>query len=112
MLSREDIALLEEITTENQFRMPEVELSNKYFFTCMESDPTASFWSSSEIRSYIERMSGIRISQQKLSIALKKEGFINRVVKVDGKAKRGFYVKLKKDNYQANNETNVDDLPF
>lgn len=111
MLTREDIQLLDEITRENQVRMPEIELSNKYFSPCGNNDPGCKFWSSSEIRSYIERISGIKISQQKLSIALKKEGFKHEIKWYEGKTKRGFNLRIKSDNVDYN-ETNEDQLPF
>jgi len=106
MLTKDDIKLLEEITLQNQFRMPEIELSNKYFVICSPTDPAGKFLSSTEIRSFIEKMSGIRISQQKLSIALKKEGFIHEVKWINGKAKRGFFVKPA-EKYEAH-----EDIPF
>ncbi len=119
MLTREDIQVLDEITRENQFRMPEIELSNKYFYTCSDSDPSGLFLSSSEIRSYIERLSGIRLSQQKLSIALKKEGFLYDFKWYDGKNKRGFYVKKKNEipeefqvSESKSSKDKADELPF
>lgn len=109
MLTSEDINLLESLTLENQVRMPEIELTNKYFRPCAVNDANGKFLSSSEIRSYIEKLSGIRISQQKLSIALKKEHFIFEIKKVDGKAKRGFHVIQKYDDQNNDFYTNYDE---
>jgi len=114
-LNKDDINRLNDVTSESKFRMPEMELPLVYFDITDRFELISKFMSTSEIRSYIEIRSGIRLSQQKLSIALKDIGFVYDQKKIDGINKRGFYVVLKNDYTPQNNNSedkNHGELPF
>jgi predicted P-loop ATPase len=119
-LSKEDIERLNNVAYDSVQVTPEVELPLKYFDKAKAGDLGCKFLSSSEIRSVIEMKSGIRLSQQKLSIALKKIGFNKAYKQIDGYRARGFWVIEKSFSNPLNTETGniptpqptTDDLPF
>jgi predicted P-loop ATPase len=92
-LNKQDIERLNEVTADSNEVTPELELPLKYFGKIYKYAPDAVFVSSSEMRSVIERMSGIRLSQRKLSIALKTIGYEYESKRIDDVRLRGFYVK-------------------
>lgn len=96
-LNKYDIERLNEITYDAMQVTPEMELPLKYFRKIEIGSQFGKFITSSEIRSAIEQRSGMRLSQQKLSIALKNIGYEKDRKKIDGCYTRGFWVK---DIYQ------------
>jgi predicted P-loop ATPase len=118
-LNKEDIERLNEVSLNAQQVAPELELPLKYYEKSDEHDYSSKFVSSSEIRSTIEQRSGIRISQQKLSIALKKIGYIAAEKRISGIKLRGFWViekfnsikDFETNNYKSN-ENDIKELPF
>lgn len=118
-LTKEDIRRLNEVCYDSLQVAAESELPLKYFIPSNFTNPLAKFVSSSEIRSVVEQRSGIRLSQQKLSIALKNLGFENTRERIDGNQIRGFYVIEKvyitdilPENNKNNNKNTTDELPF
>jgi hypothetical protein len=93
---------------------PEMELPLKYFGKAESDDPRITFLSSSEIRSWIEKLSGIRLSQQKLSIALKNIGYEKTSKRINGVQIRGFNVIDYTHSFEQNTMDNEkeDELPF
>lgn len=116
-LNKADIERLNEVCYDAYQVAPEMELPLKYFDKCNKGEINSVFVSSSEMRSTIERRTGIRLSQQKLSIALKNIGYVKDEQRIDGNKLRGFWVKIK-DSYNSENTTtedknlNLDDYPF
>ena len=111
-LNKADIERLNVICFDANQVAPEMELPLKYFRKAKSTDTFARFMSSSEIRSFIEQRSGIKLSQQKLSIAMKNIGYEKEFKKVDLKGINGFYVVENFDAKTDNNEGNADKLPF
>lgn len=121
-LTKEDITRLNEVCFDANQVTPESELPLKYFTKAYPNAINAKFLSSSEIRSHIEQRSGIKLSQQKLSIALKNIGYEYERKTIDGVKIRGFWVNEKNEFNQTSTETNtqdednnngiVEDLPF
>jgi predicted P-loop ATPase len=91
-LTKSDIERLNDICYESVQVTPEVELPFKYFEPGKSTDFNAKFVSSSEIRSVIEKISGIRLSQQKLSISLKNLKFEKDVKYINTIKCKGFWV--------------------
>jgi len=117
-LNKSDIERLNEVCYDAYQVAPEMELPLKYFGKAEISNPTAVFKTSSEIRSTIEMHSGIRMSQQKLSISLKNIGYVKDRQRIDGQQVRGFWVI---DKYNQAGEPvpditepkqQADELPF
>lgn len=96
-LTKNDIHRLNEICFEANQVTPEMELPLKYFSKCSPGNSFSNFLSASEIRSIIEQRSGIKLSQQKLSIALKNIGYEYERRTIDGTKIRGFWVIDKKN---------------
>jgi predicted P-loop ATPase len=118
-LTKEDIERLAVVCSDAQQVTPEMELPLKYFDPANFSDLNSKFMSSSEIRSVIEMRSGIRLSQQKLSIALKNLGFEKDDKKIGRNHIRGFWVFDKTyDNTppsvqdREEKKTTSEELPF
>jgi predicted P-loop ATPase len=115
-LNKEDIVRLNEVCFDANQVAPEMELPLKYFTKAEEGDSFAKFYSSSEIRSGIEQKSGIRLSQQKLSIALKNLGYVKAQKRIDGNNTRGFWVhEVRIEEYgreTAPEPVDTDELPF
>lgn len=116
-LTKDDIERLNEVCYDAYQVAPEMELPLKYFSKSELNEVGSKFVSSSEIRSVIEMRSGIRLSQQKLSIALKNIGFQKSLKRVDGNLLRGFWVKplISEDKLTEQNQTQLDilnDIPF
>jgi len=91
-LSNPDIERLAKVCSGAQQSVPEMELPMLYFDPASDLDAYSNFRSSSEIRSIIEKMSGLRINQQKLVIALKNLGFMNDRQRINGSQMRGYWV--------------------
>jgi arginine repressor len=77
-----------------------MELPLTYFEKSSLTNPLSKFMSSSEIRSVIEKHSGIKFSQQKLSVAMRKLGYEKSRKEIDGNKVNGFYVIPRKQIYQ------------
>jgi hypothetical protein len=111
-LSKEDIERLNDVCFDAKQAAPEFELPLKYYTKSTRLEPNSKFVSSSEIRSTIEQRSGIRISQQKLSVALKNIGYESDRMRIDGQQLRGFWI-IEKFNIEPNIENNShENLPF
>jgi hypothetical protein len=120
-LNKSDIQRLNEVCYDSYQVAPEMELPLKYFGKTTADDSMAIFKTSSEIRSTIEQQSGIRISQQKLSIALKNIGYEKHRKLISDQYVRGFWVidKTNRENFsqpdypaESKNEVDVLKLPF
>lgn len=113
-LTRADIERLNDVCFDSNQVAPEAELPLHYFAKCSKYAPDAIFLSSSEIRAAIEQRSGIRLSQQKLSITLKKIGYEYDIKKMSGVAIRGFYVidKVSIPDTEHPDQNKRDDIPF
>lgn len=108
-LTKSDIERLNDVCYESIQVTPEEELPFKYFEPGKSTDLNAKFVSSSEIRSVIERLSGIRLSQQKLSVALKNLKYEKDSKYVNGIRTKGFWVIEK---YSTFNNEQVQQLPL
>lgn len=91
-LSKDDIKRLNDVCFDSAQVSAEVELPAKYFAVCERDDHRATFMSASEIRAKIEQFSGIKMSPQKLSIALNNLGYIKERRRINGFQVRGFIV--------------------
>jgi hypothetical protein len=118
-LNKEDIERLNEVCFDSKQVAPELELALKYYEKTEKYNPSARFVSASEMRSQIETRSGIKLSQQKLSVSLKSIGYETDRKIVSGQFLRGFWV-IEKFNYEpsfdekteAAKQNNTDELPF
>lgn len=119
-LSKPDIDRLNEVCFDANQVAPEMELPLIYFEKSDITNPLSRFLSSSEVRSIIEKHSGVKLSQQKLSVAMRKIGYEKERKRVDGVQVNGFYLIPKKQIYdttapeqgQQKDKDKVDDLPF
>jgi len=121
-LSKNDIERLNEVCFDSRQVAPEMELPLKYFRKADINEFRAKFLSSSEIRSIIEKKTGVRLSQQKLSISLKNIGYVVDRQRIDGCQIRGFWLKEVSDFFDTDTENKdideikskkiADDLPF
>jgi predicted P-loop ATPase len=111
-LNKEDIERLNDVCYDARQVAPEMELPLKYFKKAASTEPGSKFVSSSEIRSKIEQSSGIRLSQQKLSVALKNIGFESGFKRIDNVGLRGFWVYEIGQNFSNNIEDNEEKVPF
>lgn len=117
-LTKEDIERLNRVCFDATQVAPEMELPLKYFRKIEPNEIGSKFLTSSEIRSLIEQRSGIRLSQQKLSIALKNIGYEKDRKLIDESYVRGFWVRDIVDTLYRDTENkpepdeNSDDLPF
>ena len=91
---------------------PEMELPLKYFSKATRYEPGAKFICGSEIRSVIEIRSGIRLSQQKLSISLKNIGYDYERRRIEGQLMRGFWVKENFEHTIKEQDDEKPELPF
>lgn len=108
-LTKSDIKRLNDVCFDANQVSAECELPLKYFSKCSKNDPNALFISASEIRSIIEKDSGIRLSPQKLSIALKNIGYEYEQKQQNYIRVRGFWIKQKSQNYYNQNTDNQND---
>jgi hypothetical protein len=117
-LTKADIERLNRVCFDANQVAAELELPQIYFEKSSRSDRDAKFLSSSEIRSIIEIRSGIRLSQQKLSVTMKNLGFDKEFKRINGNnGVNGFWVKVKgfeqeQPMPQAKQEAKQEDLPF
>jgi hypothetical protein len=118
-LNKFDIERLNDVCFDANQVAPEMELPRVYFEKTNRLDHFGKFMSSSQIRSLIEQRSGIRLSQQKLSVSMRNLGYIKEFRRVDGTGLNGFWVKIKADTTDlendeklTNDETKADELPF
>lgn len=120
-LTKTDIERLNEVCFDANMVAAESELPLVYFEKANSYDNEARFLSSSEIRSIIEMRSGIRLSQQKLSVTMKNIGYQKQFKRVDGKnGVNGFWVRVKEWKPEQPNEitdrtepkAKQEDLPF
>ncbi len=114
-INHEDIIRLKEVCGEANQVSAEMELPLKYFGKSTKSNPAAVFMSSSEMRSIMEKNSGIRLSQQKISIALKNIGYDYDVKRINGILCRGFWVIDRTNSSTTpyeDDEKTIDKLPF
>lgn len=110
-LNKEDIKRLEDVCFDARQVAPEIELPLKYYGKISKHDTLAVFVSTSEMRAQIEQRSGIRMSQQKLSIALKTIGYEHDRKIISGQKLRGFWVKELFSNSPVTNDI-VNEVPF
>ena len=89
----------------------ELETPLMYFAICPAR--IGEFMSSTSIRVYIEQRTGLKLSQQKLSICLKEIGYAYDTIRIEGKLQRGFWVheKLPSQSLQPIQATQ-ENLPF
>jgi predicted P-loop ATPase len=116
-LNKVDIERLNTVCFDANQVAPEMELPLTYFEKSSYTDPRSRFMSSSDLRSVIEKCSGIRLSQQKLSVAMKNLGYEKTRNRIDGEQVNGFYVVLKKAafvdmNEKENEKAKNENLPF
>ena len=111
-LLKADIERLNEVCYGANQVAPEMELPLKFFEKSSSYAPGATFVSASEIRSVIEQRTGIRLSQQKLSISLKNLGFEPDRRIYDGNQLRGFWVLDKMRSGEQPGDSVVEKLPF
>lgn len=105
-LNKADIERLNTVCYDSNQTAPEVEAALKYFKKCDRYAVSGKFLSTTMIRSYIEQRTGIRLSQQKLSIALKNIGYLHDRIMIDGCQNRGFWVSEREpNNGNIDNET-------
>ena len=107
-LNRFDIDRLNEVCFDAVQVAPEMELPLKYFRKIEIGGTGGKLLTASEIRAAIEQRSGIRLSQQKLSIALKNIGYEKDRRIVDGNRTRGFWVF---DTYTLPEQINRNEEP-
>ncbi len=115
-LTKSDIERLNTVCFNANQVAAESELPLIYFEKSSRHDRNAKFLSSSEIRSIIEMRSGIKLSQQKLSVTMKNIGYDKEFRRVDGQGLNGFWVKIKggfeQETPNVVPETRQEDLPF
>lgn len=118
-LTKSDIERLNDVCFDANQVAPEMELPLKYFKRAKRDEAGAKFMSSSEARSIIEQRSGIRLSQQKLAIAMKNIGYIKDFKTIDLKGMNGFWLfdigqqtDYKTDTHHEKHEETQEDLPF
>lgn len=117
-LNKEDIERLNDICYDSRQVAPELELPLQFYGKSYKGDTSCIFVSATQIRSQIEVRTGIRLSQQKLSVALKSIGYEADRKMVDGQLLRGFWVIEKftrTDNektFEEKVENLQDKLPF
>lgn len=114
-LNKEDIIRLNEGTENAMQVIAEYELPLKYFGKGSRTDSSSKFVSASEMRSQIEQRSGVRLSQQKLSISLKTIGYEFDRKLVSGQYLRGFWVNElfnSEATFEEKTESITKKLPF
>lgn len=91
-LTNEDIQALSSSTQEFEEASLEGELVMKYF-TPSNNPETCDYYTSSEIKAFIEVRTNQRLNQRKLGMELKRLGFEQKFVKDAGKSKRVYLVE-------------------
>jgi predicted P-loop ATPase len=113
-LTKADITRLNIVCFDANQVAAEMETPLMYFDKCSKNSINGKFMSSTEIRIYIEQRTNLKLSQQKLSIALKDIGYEYDTIRILGKQFRGFWIVEKQPIYTGLQEVNntQEKLPF
>lgn len=96
MLSKEDIKTLNDLTEDFEDYTTEYEHIQKYLCVCEEGQSCYE-WTTTEIKSYMERLSMQKLSLKKLGEELKRLGFLQTFKRVNGKTCRVYKLNTNTD---------------
>jgi predicted P-loop ATPase len=100
MLDKDEIAILNEATSQNEQPSIEAEAIMMYFKSPQPGD-IVKYWPNTKIKNYIEMNSRLQVNSYKLGAQLKKLGFAKKFVKIGGIPAQCYGIVLKTDTEKS-----------